>query len=590
MSFYHDPAIAAKKARNVDVYQETMNICRAGGYDTANGYVDLPPLADVLAASKFYDNPPRVDGKPTVGTTILDAVNADCIDVTRDLVAQGYNPIMLNMANRHTPGGGVLNGARAQEESLFRQSNLCVSLYQYSDYHAGLLGLAKGDGSYPMDRNTGGIYSGRVTFFRTSQRQGDKLVDTPFECAVVSVAAINRPDLNAQGRLVPWAVEATEKKIRTMLRIGLVHGHDAIVLGAWGCGAFHNPPEHMAEIFDAVLHEPEFENKFKVVRFAVIEDHNSRHSNYAPFDHQFNGGSVGVSSREMVRAMKKMAKKMHKRDTKPRKFIDECKGANLIKATLAQVRETVANLKDPGFPKELTAAMLKDFKTTERGCTHPRVGTIDGHAFIAKCGSWSDHSSDAHVHNEFVADNLLRAAGFNVPFSREYRVDFGDGLGPQTVRLAVYDVALEPIMQAWGRRDAALCAKIRAQALAAYPVQALIAGIDTFTWDNVKVDADGGLWFVDNGASFDFRACGKKKGWFWDRADVDDPKTGYLSLARHPHQDDLQEIRGTVSDNELWQAAAHIRFKDLVRLLPDSHRKHSLKEYAKALQEKAERA
>lgn len=667
MSFYHDPAIAAKKARNVDVYQETMNICRAGGYDTANGYVDLPPLADVLAASKFYDNPPRVDGKPTVGTTILDAVNADCIDVTRDLVAQGYNPIMLNMANRHTPGGGVLNGARAQEESLFRQSNLCVSLYQYSDYHAGLLGLAKGDGSYPMDRNTGGIYSGRVTFFRTSQRQGDKLVDTPFECAVVSVAAINRPDLNAQGRLVPWAVEATERKIRTMLRIGLVHGHDAIVLGAWGCGAFHNPPEHMAEIFDAVLHEPEFENKFKVVRFAVIEDHNSRHSNYAPFDHQFNGGSVGVSSREMVRAMKKMAKKMHKRDTKPRKFtgapyiahprkvvdllkswgyseddkddgirniaehepperlvvkiadrlcntldfcfsgdvwakeylklgeplftrIDECKGANLIKATLAQVRETVANLKDLGFPKELTAAMLKDFKTTERGCTHPRVGMIDGHAFIAKCGSWSDHSSDAHVHNEFVADNLLRAAGFNVPFSREYRVDFGDGLGPQTVRLAVYDVALEPIMQAWGRRDAALCAKIRAQALAAYPVQALIAGIDTFTWDNVKVDADGGLWFVDNGASFDFRACGKKKGWFWDRADVDDPKTGYLSLARHPHQDDLQEILGTVSDNELWQAAAHIRFKDLVRLLPDSHRKHSLKEYAKALQEKAERA
>ena len=338
----------------------------------------------------------------------------------------------------------------------------------------------------------------------------------------------------------------------------------------------------MAEIFDAVLHEPEFENKFKVVRFAVIEDHNSRHSNYAPFDHQFNGGSVGVSSREMVRAMKKMAKKMHKRDTKPRKFT----GAPYI----AHPRKVVDLLKSWGYSEDdkddavvLAIAwghdLLEDTKVT-----------IDGHAFIAKCGSWSDHSSDAHVHNEFVADNLLHAAGFNVPFSREYRVDFGDGLGPQTVRLAVYDVALEPIMQAWGRRDAALCAKIRAQALAVYPVQALIAGIDTFTWDNVKVDADGGLWFVDNGASFDFRACRKKQGRFWDRADVDDPKTGYLSLARQPHQDDLQEILGTVSDNELWQAAAHIRFKDLVRLLPDSHGKHSLKEYAKALQEKAERA
>ena len=75
-------------------------------------------------------------------------------------------------------------------------------------------------------------------------------------------------------------------------------------------------------------------------------------------------------------------------------------------------------------------------------------------------------------------------------------------------------------MEVWDSADATLRAKIRAQAVAAYPVQPLIAGIDTFTWDNVKVDAEGNLWFVDNGASFDFRACGKLKGWFWQRHDV----------------------------------------------------------------------
>ena len=121
-----------------------------------------------------------------------------------------------------------------------------------------------------MDRDTGGIYSGRVTFFRTSSRQGDALVETPFECAVVSVAAINRPDLTPDGRLVDWAVVATKRKIRSMLRIGLLHGHDAIVLGAWGCGAFRNPPEHMASLFHEVLREPEFAGKYRVVRFAVI--------------------------------------------------------------------------------------------------------------------------------------------------------------------------------------------------------------------------------------------------------------------------------------------------------------------------------
>ena len=32
----------------------------------------------------------------------------------------------------------------------------------------------------------------------------------------------------------------------------------------------------------------ERKQKNRVVRFAVIEDHNSRHSNFAPFDREFN--------------------------------------------------------------------------------------------------------------------------------------------------------------------------------------------------------------------------------------------------------------------------------------------------------------
>lgn len=268
--------------------------------------------------------------------------------------------------------------------------------------------------------------------------------------------------------------------------------------------------------------------------------------------------------------------------------IDECKGAERIMATLDAVRRKVAALRDPGFPDKLTADMLANFKTTPRGCTHPRVGDIGGHRFIAKCGSWSAYSSDEHVHNEFVADNLLRAAGLNVPFSREYRVDFGDGRGRQTVRLAVYDDVLKPIMEVWDGADAALRAKIRAQAVVAYPVQALIAGIDTFTYDNVKVDSEGNLWFVDNGASFDFRACGKRKGWFWGRSSVDDLRSGYLSLAKHPDQHDLRRILGNVDDAELWTAAKDCRFTQLVAQLPDKHRRRELMDYAVALDAAAE--
>lgn len=540
----NNAAIAERKQTNREIFAETLRICRNGVYVTPSGKeVRLPGTDEVLNASVFYQKPPRVDSVAVAASSVCDAVKEDCIEVARKLVKDGYRPIMLNMANRHTPGGGVLNGARAQEESLFRQSNLCVSLYQFDEYHARLLELPLGAGRYPMDRNTGGIYSGRVTFFRTSSRDGDKLREAPFECAVVSVAAIDCPDLTPDGRLVDWAVVATKEKIRTMLRIGLLHGHDAIVLGAWGCGAFCNPPEHMAQLFHEVLREPEFADKYRVARFAVIEDHNSRNSNYAPFDKEFNSSKTNVQNRG--------------------------------KTTI---------LDGSGFPAELTAEMLANFRTTPQGCTHPRVGEIGGRRFIAKCGSWSAYSSDEHVHNEFVADNLLRAAGFNVPSSCEYRVDFGDGRGRQTIRLAVYDDALKPIMEVWGDADSALRAKIRAQAVASYPVQSLIAGIDTFTWDNVKVDPDGHLWFVDNGASFDFRASGKLKGWFWQRHDVDDPRSGYLSLAKHPDQYFLRRILGTVDDAKLWAAAKDCPFTRLVAQLPDSHRKAELTAYATALE------
>jgi uncharacterized protein (TIGR02452 family) len=81
--------------------------------------------------------------------------------------------------------------------------------------------------------------------------------------------------------------------MRTILRIGLQHNHDSLVLGALGCGAFRNPPRDIAELFRIVINEPEFKNKFKLIVFAIIDDHNSRKShnrdgNILPFKEVFN--------------------------------------------------------------------------------------------------------------------------------------------------------------------------------------------------------------------------------------------------------------------------------------------------------------
>ena len=49
-------------------------------------------------------------------------------------------------------------------------------------------------------------------------------------------------------------------KIRTIFRIGIENGHDALVLGAFGCGAYKLLPIEVAPLFRRVMEESEFKN------------------------------------------------------------------------------------------------------------------------------------------------------------------------------------------------------------------------------------------------------------------------------------------------------------------------------------------
>jgi len=194
------------------------------------------------------------------------------------------------MASRQNPGGGVLNGSGAQEENLFRRSNLFASLYQFAGY-AAQYGIVKSDKQYPLDRNCGGIYSRDVTIFRSSESSGYALLDAPFQTSVVSVSALNRPELveiSGQLQIARHLIDPTKEKMRTILRIAGKYNHNALVLSALGCGAFCNPPEHIAMLFKEVFAEKEFSGRFALVVFAIISDHNSNRAhnpigNFEPF-------------------------------------------------------------------------------------------------------------------------------------------------------------------------------------------------------------------------------------------------------------------------------------------------------------------
>jgi len=61
-----------------------------------------------------------------------------------------------------------------------------------------------------------------------------------------------------------------------MFEIALENGHTSIVLSAFGCGAYENPPHHVAMLFAEVIRENHYDRRFKHIAFAIFDDHNAR--------------------------------------------------------------------------------------------------------------------------------------------------------------------------------------------------------------------------------------------------------------------------------------------------------------------------
>jgi len=258
-----------------EIYESTINIVQNGGYYVDDNFINIP---NTLPEDKsiFFEAPEKLCNNLNY-LTKYSVINADCLETAELFVKAGFNPCVLNLASGFNPGGGVINGAGAQEENIFRRTNLFLSLYQFVSY-ANEYGIKKHVKSYPLNKRTGGIYSADITVFRGSEKNGYCLLKNPFNVSFVTVSAISKPDLtkkNDRLYITDSLVEPTKEKIRTILRITGKNKHDCLVLGAFGCGAYANPPNHMAELFKEVFCEEEFISNFKLVVFSIFEDHNS---------------------------------------------------------------------------------------------------------------------------------------------------------------------------------------------------------------------------------------------------------------------------------------------------------------------------
>ena len=174
---------------------------------------------------------------------------------------------------------------------------------------------------YPLPKY-GGLYCPEVVIFRHPANMGYQLRHKPEAVSVVCCAAVNRPETERvptsvlaeasressacggeggpprlthtrrynidstqpyEVRMVGKEEEEVRRRIIALLAMCHHHGHVDLVLGAWGCGAFRNPPRHVAQLFVQVLSSRRFHGLFRRVVFAVWDPPGSRFPNFKPF-------------------------------------------------------------------------------------------------------------------------------------------------------------------------------------------------------------------------------------------------------------------------------------------------------------------
>jgi uncharacterized protein (TIGR02452 family) len=243
---------------NIAFFKNTLNIIK--NIKAPKTYIyQFNDFMDIIKNSSFVDF-----GLKEYNCEDITVENDDCIEVAKKYSINS-KVTMLNMASRSHRGGGVLNGARAQEETLCRRSDLYNSLLKVN---------------YPTPEFCS-IISENIYFFKDNN--GEQYKD-PFTCNVVSCAAYR---IDNKNKLNDLYINNTKKKILTMLLSAASHNTDVLILSALGCGAYNNPPNIMADIFYDILITNNYKRFFKKIIFAIIDDHNSKSGNFAPFNEKF---------------------------------------------------------------------------------------------------------------------------------------------------------------------------------------------------------------------------------------------------------------------------------------------------------------
>ena len=237
--------------------------------DTLEYSKTLYDINKLTPSIKLKLNPNTVPNsvKKNFVKTNIQVINQDVIKTTIELYNQIQSNsdkskiLVLNLASKKHFGGGVENGAMAQEEELFRKT----------DY-----GIHKGSELYPLSLNEF-VFTSKVSIVK-DEFYNKIHPNNIFQVDMLAMSALYNPVI-IDGKLSKSDYDLTFSKIDNIFKFAISNSNTNLILGAIGCGVFYNPPLEIIEMFNKCLQK--YNGHFENIIFSVKS---SRDNNFDLFD------------------------------------------------------------------------------------------------------------------------------------------------------------------------------------------------------------------------------------------------------------------------------------------------------------------
>ena len=249
---------------NIKIFEDTVDLCRS-----------TPVLAEAIKESREHqvltlekDNVP--DGskvKRFQDPAKIVVSKKRSFEAAQVYAGKGDKVCVLNFASSANPGGGVTNGASAQEECLCRISTLYFNLdtdEMWKKFYKPHRALRS-----PL-HNDDIIYTPDIIVFKTDTSSPSLLPQEKwFKTDVLTCAAPNlRSDDDELLLSDEELAKLHKKRDRRIFDVAVQNNVDVLILGAFGCGAFRNNPAVVAHVMMDLAKE--YAYAFKVIEFAVF--------------------------------------------------------------------------------------------------------------------------------------------------------------------------------------------------------------------------------------------------------------------------------------------------------------------------------